>query len=110
MRGGRHVSAGGMNDFEIRLLGTSIVGAVAPKLAADRSVPTHRPFRGVAGPHGHEPGQARVRPRARPHPPFLYAGGVSDCWPGCDIFDVNADKLEMSEAEWADRMGQTWLR
>ena len=39
-----------------------------------------------------------------PHPPFLYAGGVAECWPGCNIFDVEASKLGISVEEWAGRM------
>jgi hypothetical protein len=39
-----------------------------------------------------------------PHPPLLYSGGLSDCWPGCNIFDVEAAKLGISVREWSARM------
>lgn len=105
MRGGQQLTAGGMNDFEVRILGTSLLG----KLERDWTATV------VAGSlRAHFEGSLRlmvasesVRTFAHvlaPHPPFLYAGGVADCWPGCNIFDVAASKLEMSVEEWSQRM------
>jgi hypothetical protein len=105
MRGGWQVSAGGLNDFEVRLLGTSIAGMMTREWTADV----------VAGSlRGHFEESLRLMVESTasrtfahvlaPHPPFLYAGGLSACWPGCDIFDVAASKLEISVDEWADRM------
>jgi hypothetical protein len=110
MRGGFQVSAGGMNDFEIRLLGTSVVGMLARPWVADVVAASLR---------SHFEGSLRLLVESTatrtfahvlaPHPPFLYAGGLSACWPGCDIFDVAARKLEISVDEWAERM-DTQLR
>jgi hypothetical protein len=105
MRGGRHLSAGGMNDFEIRLLGTSILGTIARDQSAGfASESLQRHFE-----QSLQLAEETSAPKVfvhlmAPHPPFLYAGGLTECWPGCDVFDVNADKLEMSVDEWGDRM------
>lgn len=105
MRGGRQLTAGGVNDFEVRILGTSLVGALARDWAAAIVGDSLRE---------HLEGSLRLMVASdsartfahvlAPHPPFLYAGGVADCWPGCNIFDVAASKLEMSIEEWSDRM------
>ena len=105
MRGGANVSAGGMNDFEIGLIGASIVGALAPRVVApliadglryhfERSLELM-----VASSSRHT--FVHVLP---PHPPFIYADGISACWPRCSIFDVTAKGLEISRAEWAEQM------
>ena len=105
MRGGTNESAGGMNDFEIGLIGASVVGAFAPEVAApliadslrfqfERSLELM-----VASSSRHT--FVHVLP---PHPPFIYADGVSACWPRCSIFDVTAKGLEISKAEWAEQM------
>jgi len=104
-RGGDHWSAGGINDFEAHLLGASALGMVAPGFTANVVGDSLR---------GHFEGSLELIAAAEadrvfahliaPHPPFLYAGGVSPCWPGCDIFDVSAETLGISVEEWADRM------
>ena len=105
MRGGRNASAGGMNDFEIRLVGTSAVGRLARDWAAGMVAASLRHHfersldlvatTDAAGVFAHV---------LMPHPPFIYADGLSDCWPGCNIFDVSTDKLDISVDEWADQM------
>lgn len=107
MRGGDQRSAGGMNDFEIRLLGTSIVGGIARDWAAgfvSDSLLRHfeESLRLMAS-------SASARTFAHvlaPHPPFIYAGGVSPCWPGCGVFEASFRKLGMTISEWSDRMGE----
>ena len=105
MRGGRNASAGGMNDFEVRLLGTSLVGALARDWAATfvaDSLQAH--FEGTLRLMVASDAPRTFAHVLAPHPPFLYAGGVADCWPGCNIFDVEASKLDMSVDEWSERM------
>lgn len=105
MRGGHNASAGGMNDFEIRLLGSSAVGRLARDWAAvtvTDSLRSH--FEGsleLMSAAGEDQVFAHV---LAPHPPFMYADGLTECWPGCNVFDVRADKLEISVDEWADQM------
>jgi hypothetical protein len=105
MRGGAQVSAGGINDFEIGLIGASMVGALAPQAVApliadglrfhfERSLELM-----VASSSRHT--FVHVLP---PHPPFIYADGISACWPRCSIFDVTARGLEISKSEWAEQM------
>ena len=105
MRGGRQLTAGGMNDFEVRLLGTSLVGALARDWAASlvaNSLREH--FEGSLRLMVASDSSRTFTHVLAPHPPFLYAGGVAACWPGCNIFDVAADRLEISVDEWANRM------
>ena len=53
MRGGANVSAGGINDFEVGLIGASIVGAVAPQVVAPLIADSLRaPLPDVARAHG----------------------------------------------------------
>lgn len=105
MRGGDQRSAGGMNDFEIRLLGTSIVGGIARDWAAGLVTDSlRRHFE-----HSLKLMVASDSTRTfahvlAPHPPFLYAGGVSECWPRCNIFEASFAKLDMTLQEWSDRM------
>jgi hypothetical protein len=105
MRGGINVSAGGMNDFEIGLIGASVVGALAPKVTAPLIAGTLRfQFERslelmMASSSRHT--FVHVLP---PHPPFIYADGISACWPRCSIFDVTAKGLEISKAEWGEQM------
>ena len=105
MRGGRQLTAGGMNDFEVRLLGTSLVGAVARDWAATIVADSLREhFEGSLRLMVSSDSTRTFAHVLAPHPPFLYAGGVADCWPGCNIFDVTASNLGMSVEEWAARM------
>ena len=105
MRGGANVSAGGMNDFEIGLVGASIIGALAPGVATPLIADSLR-F------HFERSLELMVASSSRhtfvhviaPHPPFIYADGISACWPGCSIFDVTAVGLGISKAEWAEQM------
>jgi hypothetical protein len=107
MRGGRQLTAGGMNDFEVHLLGMSLGGALARDWAAALVADSLR---------GHFEGSLRLLASSdssrtfahvlAPHPPFLYAGGVAQCWPDCGIFDVTPSSLGMSLEEWADGMSE----
>ena len=105
MRGGRQLTAGGMNDFEIGLLGASLLGMVARDWAATRVADSLRDhFQGslrlmIASDSARTFAHVLV-----PHPPFIYAGGLAECWPGCGIFDVTPSSLGMPIEEWADRM------
>ena len=105
MRGGMHVSAGGPNDFEIGLVGASMIGAVAPEWAATivgSGLRTHfeRSLELVATSRSR-----RVFAHVMaPHPPFIYADGLADCWPQCALFEANADALGMSTREWGEQM------
>ena len=106
MRGGAHVSAGGTNDFEARLLGTSVVGALAPEWAASLvgdSLRDH--FEGSLDLIVESSSDRTFAHLMAPHPPFFYADGPAKCWPaGCDIFDIAAQELEISVSEWASQM------
>jgi hypothetical protein len=105
MRGGTNVSASGMNDFEIRLVGASLLGKLVRDPAASIVADSLRA-------HFERSLQLLVESRSdrtfahvlAPHPPFIYADGISPCWPGCNIFDVSTEKLDISRAEWADQM------
>jgi hypothetical protein len=105
MRGGTNVSAGGMNDFEIRLIGASVIGKVGRDLAASVIADNLRAhFERSLQLWTESPSDRTFAHVLLPHPPFIYADGVSPCWPGCNIFDVSTDKLDISRAEWADQM------
>ena len=98
MRGGANASAGGMNDFEIHLIGASIVGEVAPEVAAPLIADSLR-F------HFERSLELMVASSSRhtfvhvlpPHPPFIYADGISACWPRCSIFDAAPSRLQISQ-------------
>ena len=106
-RGGMHLSAGVINDFEIGIVGASVIGSVAADWAA-----------GVVGSglRSHfeaslelVTGSSSRRVFAHlmaPHPPFVYADGVATCWPGCGIFEANADELGISTREWGEQMAR----
>jgi hypothetical protein len=105
MRGGTNASAGGMNDFEIRLVGASALGLVARDPAASiiaGSLRSHfeRSLRLLV----ESPARRTFAHVLLPHPPFIYADGISDCWPRCNIFDVSTEKLQISRTEWAEQM------
>ena len=105
MRGGSNRSAGGVNDFEAELLGSSALGLFATELAADligESLRGH--FEGSLELIGSSEASRVFAHLLAPHPPFLYAGGVSACWPACDIFEFSAESLGMSVEEWVARM------
>lgn len=105
MRGGSNASAGGMNDFEIRLIGASIIGKFGRDLAAPVIADTLRAhFERSLQLWTDSPSDRTFAHVLLPHPPFVYADGLSPCWPGCNIFDVSTDKLDISRAEWADQM------
>ena len=105
MRGGTNISAGGMNDFEIRLIGASLIGTVARDLVTPliaNSLRAH--FERSLELWANSSADRTFAHVLAPHPPFVYAGGISACWPGCNIFDVSTEKLGISRAEWADQM------
>lgn len=105
MRGGANASAGGMNDFEIRLVGASLIGKLARDSAASvvaDSLRTH--FERTLQLLVESPSARTFAHVLAPHPPFLYADGISACWPDCNIFDVSTEKLRISRAQWADQM------
>ena len=105
MRGGTNESAGGMNDFEIRLIGASVVGKLMRDPAASVVASSLRQqFEGTLDLMVESPSQRTFAHVLAPHPPFIYADGISPCWPGCNIFDVAAEKLHVARAEWADQM------
>lgn len=105
MRGGANASAGGMNDFEIRLVGSSILGAVAPNWAAPLIADSLREHFERSLELMTETDSTRVFTHVlAPHPPFIYADGISACWPGCNIFDVSAENLEIDREEWSAQM------
>ena len=93
MRGGANVSAGGINDFEVGLIGASVVGALAPRVVAPL-------IAGSLRYHFERSLELMVASSSRhtfvhvlpPHPPFIYADGISACWPRCSIFDVTASR------------------
>lgn len=105
MRGGQQLTAGGMNDFEVGLLGMSIVGSLARDWAANWVADSLKEH--IEGSLHLVVASDSTRTFAHliaPHPPFLYAGGVAECWPGCGIFEVTPSSLGMSVEEWASRM------
>ena len=105
MRGGRNASAGGMNDFEIRLIGASLLGKVARDLITPliaNSLRAH--FERSLELWAESSADRTFAHVLAPHPPFIYADGISPCWPSCNIFDVSTEKLRISRAEWADQM------
>ena len=106
MRGGAHASAGGTNDFEARLLGTSLVGALAPEWAASLVGDGLRDsFERSLELIVESDADRTFAHLMAPHPPFVYADGPAECWPArCDIFDIAAKELEMSISEWAGQM------
>jgi len=105
MRGGTNASAGGMNDFEIRLIGASIIGTFGRDLGASVIADSLRAhFERSLQLWTASPSDRTFAHVLLPHPPFVYADGLSPCWPGCNIFDVSTDKLDISRAEWANQM------
>lgn len=107
LRGGRHVSAGGVNDFEAHLIGSSVLGSLGRDWAADfigHSLRLH--FEDSLELLGAIEGPRVFAHLLAPHSPFLYAGGISACWPGCRIFAFSAEELELSLDEWTDQMRQ----
>jgi hypothetical protein len=105
MRGGRNASAGGLNDFEIRLIGASLIGKFARDLAAPLIADSLRShFERSLELWAESPSERTFAHVLAPHPPFIYADGISPCWPSCNIFDVSTDKLGISRGEWADQM------
>jgi hypothetical protein len=107
-RGGAHLSAGGINDFEAHLLGTSILGASPARAWAAEAIgkSLRRHFEGSLGLLVAVKAPGVFAHLLAPHTPFLYAGGVSSCWPECRIFAFSADELEMAVDEWAERMSR----
>lgn len=105
MRGGANLSAGGINDFEIGLIGASTVGALAPRVVAPLIAGglRYQFERSLELMVASSSRQTFVHVIA-PHPPFIYADGISACWPRCSIFDVTARGLEISKAEWTEQM------
>ncbi|HEX2767520.1 MAG TPA: hypothetical protein VHR55_12895 [Candidatus Limnocylindria bacterium] len=105
MRGGPTISAGGMNDFEAHLIGRSVVTWIAPELARDLvEAGLRRHLEGTLDLVARTPSRQLFAHLLAPHPPFLYADGLSTCWPACGTFEVDAEKLGMSRDAWAAHM------
>jgi hypothetical protein len=108
LNGGPHVSAGGITDFESILLAYSAVAVVAPDWAWGQMTGSLRMH--LEG--SLEAIESTDAPRVfahllAPHPPFLFgaaAESVGACWPGCQLFDNDMDRLGMTRDEWAAAM------
>jgi hypothetical protein len=110
-RGGEHVSAGGINDFEAHLIGLSVLG-LPP--ARDWSVgmineSLRQHFEGSLDLLVQQrPGNVFAHLMA-PHPPLFYAGGVPDCWPECRLLEPTIASIDMSVEAWSAEL-QVHLR
>jgi hypothetical protein len=102
--GSTDIGPGGINDFEIDLLSTSLVGQfdwvgnlvmdslrrrLDRSLAALKTTTETRVFAHLLA----------------PHTPFLYdVDGLPlpppECWPGCDMFDIVIERLDITVDEW----------
>lgn len=101
------VSSIGVTDFEAHLLGSSVVGLVAPDW-------TRRNL-GMSVRAQHEFALAQIAAMdatrvfahiAAPHPPFVFSTDEgADCWPGCHLWKTNSASLMMTREEWTDAMG-----
>jgi hypothetical protein len=108
LNGGPHVNAGGITDFEATLLAYSAVAVVAPDWAWGEMVGSLRMHL--------ESSLATLETTdaplvfahlLAPHPPFLFGAAATDvgaCWPGCQLFDNDMDRLGMTRDEWAAAM------
>jgi hypothetical protein len=101
------VSAGGLNDFEIGLVSASVIGSLASEWAAGvvgSSLRMH--FEGSLDLVTSSTSPRLFAHLMAPHPPFVYADGLAPCWPGCGIFEANAEALGISIHEWGEQMAR----
>ncbi|MCA1572782.1 MAG: hypothetical protein LC798_21310 [Chloroflexi bacterium] len=83
---GQHMDAGGVNDFEIHLMGRSILGLVARGWTADqlaRSMRDH--IEGSLDMMAQADGRVFAHVMT-PHHPYVLTSGLPDCWPRCSAF------------------------
>jgi hypothetical protein len=101
------IGPSGMNNYEARLIGRSILGwlPIGESLVMDGLRDRlESSINAVAA-----AGDRRVFAHLMaPHPPFLYgpggsAGAAPECWPGCQIFATQIEELRISRASWVAR-------
>ncbi|MCA1570292.1 MAG: hypothetical protein LC798_08245 [Chloroflexi bacterium] len=98
---GQHIDVGGVNDFEIHLIGRSILGLVARDWTADRIATSMGDrVRGSLARMAQVDGRVFAHVMA-PHPPYVLASGLPHCWPRCSAF---ARAGETGSTEWPAEM------
>lgn len=105
LMGGSHHSAGGMNDFEIHLIGESVLGTVFPGWTGEwiaESLRSH--FEGSLQLAARVNGRQVFVHLMAPHPPFVFGAGMHECWPKCNAFDNVVENLGITPARWSELM------